>query len=118
MGFDSSAQTIRYIFPFSDLEDKSNIILYGAGRVGMDYYRQISKNPNIHLVIWVDKHWDKYRDVNTSVHPVEKIQSCSYDYIIVAVNRNDLYEEICRELEENGIPKDKILWKKPIHFAV
>lgn len=118
MGFDTSAQTMRYIFPFSDLEEGSKIILYGAGRVGIEYYRQILKNPGIYLVIWVDKHWDKYENINMPVRPVEDIWSYKYDYIIIAVNRSSLQEEICRELEEKGIPKEKFLWRKPVYFFV
>lgn len=116
MGFDADAQIIRYIFPFFDLKEGSRVVLYGAGKVGLDYYRQILRNPRLHLNAWVDKNWNKYKNVDTPVRAVEDIWDCAYDYIIIAVSKPGLYKEISEELEERGIPKGKLLWKNPVYF--
>ena len=57
MGFPIETQSTRYIFPFSNLAAGSKIILYGAGLIGNNYYRQILGQEAIRVVLWVDKNW-------------------------------------------------------------
>lgn len=114
MRFPANAQMVRYAFPFPELGQESKIILYGAGTVGVDYYRVIFKRHLVKLVLWVDKGWEKYQDDYTLVRPPEEIQGCEYDYIIIAVKKRELAEEIRRELFQMGVEKEKILWRIPV----
>ena len=111
MGFCADAQMLGYMFPFSELEKGSKIILYGAGSVGIRYYRQIYRQNQIRMVLWVDKNWRDYKDV--SVSAPEEIVKFEYDYIVIAVKRKDLADEIRGELIEMGIRESKILWREP-----
>lgn len=113
MRFTAKAQMIQYVFPYSDLEKESKIILYGAGRVGMDYYRLINRQKRLELVLWVDKDWKKYHDISTPVYDPETIKNYNYDYIIIAVKKRVIADEIRQELVKRGIETDKILWKVP-----
>lgn len=112
MGFSQDAQIRGYIPPFSDLKGGSRVVLYGAGRVGIDYYRHICRLGVLELILWVDKASQKYQEYYPVVSP-KKIDECMYDYIIIAVNRKELADEIRMELTERGITKEKILWRAP-----
>ena len=113
MRFSIDTQMIRYVFPFSDLERGSKIILYGAGRVGMDYYRLIHRQGMFEAVLWIDKNWEKYNDISTPVNAPDAIKNYNYDYIIIAVKKKKLADEIRAELNGRGLEKEKILWRVP-----
>ena len=42
---------------------KKKVILYGAGKVGADYYKQIKDCMNMELCGWVDKNYGKYQSL-------------------------------------------------------
>lgn len=94
----------------------TKIILYGAGRVGMDYYTKLSGGDYCRLQLngWVDKNHEKYRENNFDVLPVEYIKDSGYDYILVAVNRKEVFMEIKEELKIMDVAEEKILWGKPL----
>lgn len=112
MGFSPDTQMRGYVPPFSDLECGSRVILYGAGRVGVDYYRHIYRWGLLKLVLWVDKAGLEHNKPYPVVSP-EKIDDCEYDYIIIAVKQKGLADEIKKELAERGIINEKILWRVP-----
>lgn len=113
MGFSVNAQIIKYCFPYSELKRGSKIVLYGAGRVGMDYYRLIHRQKMLELALWVDKDWEKYNDISTPVYAPETVKNCDYDYIVIAVRKGEIANEIREELVKRGIEPDKILWRVP-----
>ena len=63
---------------------------------------------------WVDKNYDKYRQNGFDVRPVEDIKNSEYDYILVAVNNENIFCEIKEELKGLGVVEDKIIWGKPL----
>ncbi len=113
MGFPADAQMIRYVFPFPELEQSCRIVLYGAGNVGMDYYRLIFRRNLVHLVLWVDKGWKTYQNDYTPVLSPKEIWNYEYDYIIIAIKKEKIAKEIQQELVQMGIAEEKILWRVP-----
>lgn len=113
MGFGADTGMFKYIFPYSDLDRESSIVLYGAGKVGLDYYRQIHRRKLSELVLWVDKEWEKYRKDYLPVSAPDEIESCAFDYLIIAVRRKDLADKIRQELVDMEIAAEKILWNAP-----
>lgn len=118
MGFSPDTQRLRYAFPFPELKQDSRIILYGAGKVGVDYYRQIFGRKSVKLVLWVDKGWREYQNDYTPVASPEQIVDCDYDYLVIAVRKKELADEIRRDLKLNGIAEEKILWRMPVMAAI
>lgn len=114
MGFSNDTRLIRYAFPFPELKKDSKVILYGAGRTGTDYYRQIFKRKLANLVLWVDKRWEEYKNDYTPVFSPENIVNYEYDYLIIAVAKEKLAENIRKELIRKGVSEDKIVWRLPI----
>lgn len=92
---------------------KSKVILYGAGRVGVDYQKQLTDCGKIELCGWVDKDYEKYQEKEWDVHPVEYLNESEYDYILVAVRKQTVFREIKEELTGMGIAEEAIIWGRP-----
>jgi len=92
---------------------KKKIILYGAGKVGSDYRKQFKDCMNIELCGWVDKNYKKYQEKELDVQPVKHIQEMDYDYILVAVKKQTIFQEIKEELTKMGAEENAIIWGRP-----
>lgn len=113
MGFPDETGRLTYGFPYSDLGKNQRIILYGAGKVGVAYYRQIYFQRAVDMVLWADKNWRTYQDTYMPVSDPKRIRDCEYDYLIIAAKSRELANEIRQELIQQGIDADKILWRVP-----
>lgn len=103
-----------YLFPFQNFNEGDKVIIYGAGRVGQDYWSQINRSTWLKVVGWSDSNIPKY---NAEGFPVQELQECiknNYDYIIIAVLKKDVAQQIMNDLTENGIPENKIRWYLPL----
>lgn len=115
MGFSELAQiSVRYVFPLHEEIKNKEIILYGAGTVGREYYLQLCKYNETKLIGWTDKNAEFYQQNNYPVVSLDEAVRQKYDYLVIAVNRMELMKEIKTELVKAGIPEDKIIWKAPI----
>ena len=105
---------VRYVYkiPFSDFEIGKKIVLYGAGTVGKDYYRQLLHMEWIEVIVWVDRGLEKECIYNCLVQSPEILREIEFDYVLVAVKEKRIAEEIKRNLCEY-ILEEKILWKEP-----
>lgn len=110
--------TYDFRFPIEIKDDeKCSIVLYGAGCVGRNYYKQLSRNDNVDIVLWVDENYKSKSLEDISVDPIWKIKEVKFDYIIVAINNQDIADEIKKELVQSyGVRKDIVIWEKPISF--
>lgn len=99
--------------PSAFFPQKKKIILYGAGKVGTDYHKQLADCMNLELCGWVDKNYKKYQEEELDVQPLEHIHEIEYDYILVAVRNQKVFQEIKEELVGIGISKDDIIWGRP-----
>lgn len=117
MGMQLLAELNHYYVPLykypqiTDLYGKK-IVLYGAGRVGKDYYYEISKYQNCHIMNWVDQ--KNYQLEYAVINNMESIQSEDYDVVLIAVLDENLASEIREQLVGRGIDQKKIIWKEPI----
>ncbi|MDE7253381.1 MAG: glycosyltransferase family 2 protein [Acetatifactor sp.] len=103
----------QYLFPFEMILKGSSIILYGGGRVGKVYYRQIEKSQYCILTAWADKKVKEYNGY--SLCAPEKIDWCKCDYIVIAIESERTAKLIKKELYEDfGIPDTKIVWQSPL----
>lgn len=121
MGFSELAYiptSVRNIFPFYEEMQGNEIVLYGAGRVGRDYFLQLKNRKDIQLVGWADKNAENYQEKGYPIMFLSEIAKLKYDYVIIAVKQLVMMEEIERELIEAGIPKNKIMWKAPIQLIL
>lgn len=98
-------------YPYYGRLKGKKIILYGAGNVGKAYYRHMKDDGECLLVAWVDKNAENVR--KSSFLPVEGVASLyskDYDFIVVAVYDEIVYQAIRKELIDTGIREDMIIW--------
>lgn len=114
MDFSWEAETLIYFHPFSDLSLWKKIVIYGAGAVGKNYYREISKEFLKENIYWTDKNWEHISKKIPLVQPIDKLLQFEFDIIILAVKYEYHAIEMKNYLLTLGIPQDKIIWKSPI----
>lgn len=111
MGFDVKCSIPEFIVDASDLKGK-RIVLYGAGTMGKNYKKQLEQM-GCEIVLWVDKDCLFYKEQGLNVEAPETILDVFYDIVLVAVSREETVKEIFESLQEAGVKKNKILWRKP-----
>lgn len=93
------------------VEPNKRIVLYGAGVRGKAVYTDIKASKALKIVCWADK---TCREVEcgkkVKVISPEQIKSKKFDYVLVAVKNEDVFQQIREELVQLNIPEDKILW--------
>lgn len=115
MGFKEEAKLPLYLLPYQDLLADKKVILYGAGKIGKEYMRSMRRS-RISPLLWVDASYEKAKQAGLPVEPVEHIHTCEFDYILLAIKEEKMANSIRANLEQMGIPGEKILWKRPIMF--
>lgn len=108
---------IPNLFGHIDEIDGKKIIIYGAGKVGYNYYTQISRTANCDIVDWVDKNFAGYNYTERKVNPISNIKISDYDVIIIAVKYKDVADQIINELIGMGVDKNKLCWYEPIKLS-
>lgn len=112
---DDSLYTRAYLFPFSEIEKNSNIIIYGGGMVGRLYYRQITHSGYCNLMAWVDKNYMKYKYARflTSPQDIFSGGKTNFDYVVIGVEDSRVADSIRTDLRRFGVIEEKIIWKNP-----
>lgn len=102
-------QINRYIAPFDKINKDSRVILYGAGKVGQSYYKQITELGYCEIVAWVDKNKTMCDGVTIADNSV--FVNVEFDYVVIAIKSEDAANEIIQMLlEQYSIATDKIIW--------
>ncbi len=102
---------MRVLFPFQAIEKNSEVILYGAGAVGYEFYRQIKTTGYCKILAWVDRQYEWYRHLNLPVDPVESINLLDPEKYILAVERSETAESIRNDLLARNVSIEKIYWQ-------
>ena len=102
-----SVNTSGFLFPFERIPQNTNIILYGAGKVGQAYYKQIKETEYCGITAWVDRNYEKI-----GVQDPNKIEEDgTFDYIVIAVWNEKTAEQIKSCLLNKGVDAKKITWR-------
>lgn len=97
------------LVPYGGIPQKSRIILYGAGSVGIHMWHYLKTIKELQVVKWVDSN---YENINESynVESPKKVVGAEYDYIIISVMRESAVSSIYKDLMLLGVEKEKIKW--------
>lgn len=114
IGLSQNDLITKYYLDESELRASKNVVLYGAGVVGRDFYKQLLRSEKINIYIWIDQNYEKYKTENLPVQPPECLENVEFDYIIVAVLRENVYKNIAESLKKYSVPQEKIIWKRPL----
>lgn len=98
------------VFPFWEVAKDAKVIVYGAGEVGCSYMEQNEQYGFCKVIAWIDRNHAKLREKGKNVCGVEAIEVMEYDYMIIAIKSAELAKQIKRDLQEMGVPAEKIIW--------
>lgn len=112
----SNVPIAQYRFSDEDILNNKNVIIYGAGLVGRDYYLQLRRYSYCNVIALADKNWKNISLPYCNVSGVEHILSMKFDLLLVAVEDEAVAKKISEELIKYGISKNKILWKRPEYY--
>ena len=90
--------------------------MYGAGKVGRDYYRQIRMNLDYDIVLWVDNNYKNIEQKECEISNPECIFNYDFDVIVVALVSNTQRNNVKDYLMNLGIDESKIMFEKPIRI--
>ncbi len=115
LGLDKEILIPYYNFDKNIIEKDAKIILYGAGKIGQSYYKQICIDKLYNIIAWVDKKYLFYQEQGLNVLSIENIKNLEYDYILLAFKEGSLAESVKKSLKvEYDISEEKCIWIKPI----
>lgn len=90
------------------------IVLYGAGRIGKDYYSQLSRYARCRLAAWIDINYQNIHYDCAEIADPELLKTLDFDRLVVAVKEQNVAERIMNTLvEDYKIEKEKMVWIKP-----
>ena len=85
------------------------IILYGAGRRGINAYHTLKLRKSISIVACVDKDFQNISAMPIPVGPLQNIMETEFDYILVTPKDANAIREIVETLMNMGVSGEKIL---------
>jgi len=109
----------KYLFfPFGEIKSGSKIIIYGAGEIGRFYADQIKSFKYCDVLFVADRNYLEVKDFpfNINVRPPKEILNANYDYILVATTSETTSKSILKDLENMGIPQNKVIESKKYEF--
>lgn len=104
----------RYYYGSMEKLRGKKIVLYGAGKVGRDYYDQLCRYRDIAIEAWVDKEHEQKKIDYYRVTGLDMIEKSDFDYILAAILDENIRKEIRNNLMTLGVDSDKILWDAPM----
>lgn len=98
-----------YLFPFEKVEKNSRILIYGAGRIGQSYRKQVISGHYCILTGLIDKNGCIYREKGLEVFDIDEIENTLFDKVVIAIGDRAEAELVRQMLMEKGIEKEKIV---------
>lgn len=100
-----------FIFPFSRVQPNESIILYGAGDVGRQFFKQIIETAYCSILFWVDSNTKVQEEVGYPIKTFDQIRYTG-ERIVISINNNEIARDIIRLLQNNyGVPRNKIIYE-------
>jgi glycosyltransferase involved in cell wall biosynthesis len=100
----------RWFFFDERVKNGCDIVLYGAGEIGVDYYRQFSDSNQYHVAAWLDVNYMRYHRQGLPVKAPNELSGLRYDWVIIAVINRSTAEQIKHSLLGYGVPEDRLIW--------
>lgn len=98
-----------YIIPYEKIKPHSRVIIYGAGRVGKQYYHQLTKGNYVQVVAWTDKNAASMRINSDLFMSLDESLDKDFDYIIIAINDLVIRDEVKKDLIGIGVKSTIII---------
>ena len=102
----------RFLFPFEKVPKGSRIIIYGAGKKGQTYLRQMLLTGYCEVVAMADKGYASYGQMVVPVCAPQDIHTYVFDYVVIALSTVSYQNEFFSVLENQGISENRIIYQK------
>lgn len=102
-----------YLFPYELVRSNSRVVIYGAGKVGRSYMKNLIKTNYVEVVAWVDSAYDKLSDLKFQVQSPFIVSMLIFDFVVIAIEHEETALNVRKNLVSMGVFLDKIIWKKP-----
>lgn len=99
----------RFRFPYEQVRAGSSVVIYGAGMVGRDFINQLDQTDYAEVVMCVDKNHDKIDDKIRGINDLI-LGNAEYDYVVIAIESENISNSVKEDLIKLGISKEKIVW--------
>lgn len=96
------------LFPFPKVKSGTQIVVYGAGKVGRSLVKYLDKTKWCSVVLWVDQNQNLPAIPGYTICSRDSIFSVDYDFVVVAIVKESIAKEVKRSLILDGIPEKKI----------
>lgn len=93
---------MKYRFPYYEMPAGSKVVLYGAGKVGKEVFEAQKKRKIYNIVLWVDKKYEQFIEAGLEIKSPDEILETDFDYIVVAVEAEDVFHEIRKDIISKG----------------
>ncbi len=100
----------KYLFPYEKVPYNSNILIYGAGIMGMEYLKQLNITGYCRVVGMIDKNAKEYNQSNVNIYEPSIISNLQFDYVVIAVRAGGSAKDIRSFLLEQGVEENKIVY--------
>lgn len=102
----------RYLFPFEDVEQGSDIVLWGGGILAREYIRQNNERNWCRIKYLVDSNWEQMRGmfVPLEVFSPQKLLTDKEVKVVISVTDSRGAAKIKEQLKELGVNPDKTVW--------
>ncbi|MCM1568360.1 MAG: glycosyltransferase [Roseburia sp.] len=107
-----------YVAPYELLPRGSRVIIYGAGKVGKNYYNELTSGRYAEVIAWVDRDYEAYVKAGYPVCSPEEIPGLQYDLICIAIEDGDTAAKIKEGICAKGISEERIIWRPPVFLRV
>lgn len=102
------------LMPYGGIPKGSRVVIYGAGVLGQQIYRYLTKyhKDDIEIVLWIDRSAAHYQKIGMDVQPPEEIKKLAdwYDYVLVANTAESTANGMWEYLQNLQVPTEKIRW--------
>lgn len=103
---------MKPIIPYNQIKRDSNVIIYGAGKIGRRFWESNCQMRWFKCIHVVDRRFDRIKSFPCHVDSPEMITKCeNYDYIIVAILNSEIRKDVVEELVGRGVDKKKIIFQ-------
>lgn len=100
----------EFVFPYHLFPQNSRVMLYGAGKIGKDFFNKGKTDGYVDIVGIADKRANELCRNSFPVIGIDDLIDRDFDFLLICVENIKTAEEIENQLVEIGCNRSKIKW--------
>ena len=103
----------EYLLPEISYKEGTRVCIYGVGKVGKSFYKQLLTRDEVEIVSWTDSNHKGKKIGGCYIDSPEQAIKKEWDFVLLAVAKEEQAEQMKEWLLANGVTLDSIIWKQP-----